>query len=80
VTAAQGGRYGLLERHNGQAGQWERQRVPPSLREVRSLYPDHAAWFAKYKAAVDHLVDTEVIHPGDAADMYARAETAALPT
>lgn len=54
--------------------------TPFSVEKVRSLYPDHAAWFAKYKAAVDHLVDTEVIHPGDAADMYARAETADLPT
>ena len=47
--------------------------------KVRSLYPDHAAWFAKYKAAVDHLVDTEVILPDDAAEMLARAASATLP-
>ena len=47
--------------------------------KVSSLYPDHAAWFAKYKAAVDHLVDTEVILPDDAAEMLARAASATLP-
>ena len=46
--------------------------------KVRSLYPDHAAWFAKYKVAVDHLVENEVILPDDAADMLARAESAVL--
>ena len=47
--------------------------------KVRALYPDHAAWFAKYKAAVEHLVDTEVILPDDAAEMLARAASADLP-
>jgi hypothetical protein len=54
--------------------------TPFSVERVHSLYPDHAAWFAKYKAAVDHLVDTEVILPDDAADMCARAETTDLPS
>jgi len=48
--------------------------------KVRSLYPDHAAWFAKYRAAVDHLVDTQVILADDAAAMLARAESTSLPS
>ena len=57
---------------------WDSARRSPKRRSA-ALYPDQAAWFAKYKAAVGHLVDTEVILPDDAAEMLARAATADLP-
>ena len=46
---------------------------PPE--KVKALYPDHAAWFAKYQAAVEQLVKSEVVLPDDAATMIERAKT-----
>ena len=39
---------------------------PPE--KVRALYPDQAAWFARYRAATEHLVETGVFLPDDAED------------
>ena len=39
---------------------------PPE--KVRALYPDHAAWFAKYRVATERLVETGVFLPDDAED------------
>ncbi len=50
---------------------------PPE--KVKALYPDHAAWFAKYQAAVEQLVKSEVVLPDDAAEMLARAAALDLP-
>ncbi len=50
---------------------------PPG--KVRALYPDHAAWFAKYKDAVERLVERQVILRDDAHKMLARAEALELP-
>ena len=50
---------------------------PPE--KVRALYSDHAAWFAAYKAAVEKLVDDQVVLPDDAAEMLARAADFELP-
>jgi Alpha/beta hydrolase domain len=44
--------------------------------KIRALYPDHASWFAKYKAAVERLVQGQVILPDDAAAMLAGAQAA----
>jgi len=51
---------------------------PPE--KVKELYPDHDAWFAKYQAAVEHLVESEVVLPDDAERMLARARAFSLPT
>ncbi len=53
--------------------------TPFEPEKVRALYPDHAAWLATYRAALDHLVETEVVLPDDAAEMRARAEVRPLP-
>ncbi len=50
---------------------------PPE--KVKALYPDHAAWFAKYQAAVEQLVKSEVVLPDDADAMIERAKTFELP-
>ncbi len=46
---------------------------------VRALYPDHAAWFAQYRAATERLVEARVFLPDDAEDAIARASTLELP-
>ncbi|MFI5047187.1 MAG: alpha/beta hydrolase domain-containing protein [Acidimicrobiia bacterium] len=51
---------------------------PPE--KVRALYPDHATWLAQYTAAVDRLVEDQVVLPDDAAGMIARASTLELPS
>ena len=50
---------------------------PPE--KVAELYDDQAAWLAKYNAAVDHLVETGVVLPDDAAAMRTRAGVPSLP-
>ena len=50
---------------------------PPE--KVRALYPDHATWFAAYRAATEHLVETGVFLPDDAETVIARASTLELP-
>ncbi len=47
-----------------------------SADKIRALYPDHASWFVQYKAAVERLVDCQVILPDDAAAMLAAAQAA----
>ena len=51
-----------------------------SPEKIKAVYPDRSAWFAKYKAATDQLVETGVIAPDDAAMMLAHAQSRALPT
>ncbi len=46
--------------------------TPFSSEKIKALYPDHAAWFAKYTTAVEGLVESGVILPDDAATMLAR--------
>ncbi len=55
------------------------ETTPFSDEKIRALYPDHASWFAMYKAAVDHLVDNQVILPDDASDMLNQAEAVEFP-
>lgn len=55
------------------------ETTPFSDEKIRALYPDHASWFAMYKAAVDHLVDNQVILPDDASDMLTQAEAVEFP-
>ena len=50
---------------------------PPE--KVRALYPDQAAWFANYRVATEHLVETGVFLPDDAEAVIARASTLELP-
>jgi Alpha/beta hydrolase domain len=52
------------------------QTTPFSAEKIRALYPDHETWFVKYKAAVELLVNGQVILPDDAADMLADAQAA----
>jgi hypothetical protein len=47
--------------------------------QVRALYPDHATWFARYKAAVEDLTQAGVVLPDDGEAMVAQAETRPLP-
>ena len=51
---------------------------PPE--KVKALYPDHSTWYQKYEAAVERLVDDQVVLPDDAAEMLARAAALDLPT
>jgi hypothetical protein len=46
---------------------------PPE--KIKALYGNRDNWFAKYKAAVDHLVATKVVLPDDAAQIVADAAT-----
>ncbi len=46
---------------------------------IRALYPNREHWLARYRAAVDHLVATQVIVPADADEMMARTELISLP-
>jgi hypothetical protein len=50
---------------------------PPE--KVRALYPDHAAWFAQYRAATERLVDAGVFLADDATEVIAEAATSELP-
>ncbi len=50
-----------------------------SADELAALYPDHAAWVAQYRDAVEALVDSRVVTEADAADMIARAEARPFP-
>jgi hypothetical protein len=54
--------------------------IPFTAEKISALYPDHATWLAKYKAAVGQLVQTGVILPDDGAAMVAKAEVRPLPT
>jgi hypothetical protein len=51
---------------------------PPE--KVRALYTDRDAWFAKYRAAVDQLVATQVFLPDDAEQVLQRAATMEFST
>ena len=53
--------------------------TPFSPETIKAIYPDRSAWFAKYEAATDHLVETGVIAPDDAAMMLAHARSRSLP-
>ena len=53
--------------------------TPFSPETIKAVYPDRSAWFAKYGAATDHLVETGVIAPDDAAMMLAHAQSRSLP-
>ncbi len=53
--------------------------TPFPAEKVRSLYPDQAAWYAKYEAAVKHLVETKAILPDDAESLLFYARAAELP-
>jgi len=46
---------------------------PPE--KVKALYADRDTWFAQYKDAVDHLVETKVFLPDDGARIVAAAAT-----
>jgi hypothetical protein len=53
--------------------------IPFTAEQVRALYPDHATWFATYKAAVEHLTQTGVVLPDDGEAMVAQAQARPLP-
>ena len=53
--------------------------TPFEAEKVRALYPDHATWFAAYRAATERLVETGVFLPDDAEAAVARASTLELP-
>ena len=50
---------------------------PPE--KVHALYPEHRVWLAKYEAALDDLVETEVVLADDADEMRSRAAASPLP-
>jgi hypothetical protein len=50
---------------------------PPE--KVRALYPSKEVWFARYKAAVEHLVSAEVFLADDAEQLINHASTTELP-
>ena len=50
---------------------------PPE--KIRASTRTTRTWLAPYGAALDHLVETEVVLPDDAAEMRARAEVRPLP-
>ncbi len=50
---------------------------PPE--KVRALYPDQAAWFAKYRVATERLVEKGVFLADDGEQVIARASTLELP-
>ena len=52
--------------------------TPFSADKVQSLYPDHDAWFDRYEAAVEHLVETQVIVEEDAVEMIDQARATVL--
>ncbi len=54
--------------------------IPFPAEKVNELYPDHAAWFAKYQVAVEQLVQAGVILPDDGASLLAKAEGRPLPS
>ncbi len=54
--------------------------TPFPAEKVHALYPDQAAWFAKYKASVEQLTQAGVILPDDGAALLAKAEARPLPT
>ena len=53
--------------------------TPFPREKVRALYPDHAAWFDRYRAATEHLVETGVFLTDDGEDLVATAATRPLP-
>ena len=54
-------------------------KTPFSAERLAALYPDHAAYVAKFAAAANQLVVGRWISPQDAADMTKAAEAAAVP-
>jgi hypothetical protein len=53
--------------------------TPFSPEKIRSLYPDRSMWFERYKAAVERLIEQEVVLADDARRMLERGKSQRLP-
>lgn len=54
-------------------------KTPFAPEKLKELYPDHAAYVAKFTASTDRLVTDRWISAEDGADMKKAAQTAPVP-